>query len=211
MSTKAKSKTDARWFQDRLADKEISQRKFAKMVGMDPAALHYAIHGERAWKHDELVAFATIVGVPFDEALVHAGLQLPSASLGKGTVPVAGTVDATGELKAGGVEAPRRAPVPPEAPEGTVAVRFKTAQSAAEAMDGWLAYYVDGIKRVPAEAVGRVCVAALANRGRVMVAIVRRGYARGSFNLTPWTPGGAVLENVQVERASPVLWVRMSA
>lgn len=210
MSTKAKSKTDARWFQDRLADKEISQRKFAKMVGMDPAALHYAIHGKREWKHDELVAFATIVGVPFEEALVHAGLQLPSSSLGKGTVPVAGTVDATGEVKPGGVEAPRRAPVPPEAPEGTVAVRFKTAQSAAELMDGWLLYYAEGIKRVPPEAIGRLCVAVLANHGHAVAAVVRRGYARGSYNLLPWTPGAGVMENVQLERASPVLWVRTS-
>lgn len=210
MSGRGKAKVDAKWFQDRLADKQLSQRQFAKLVEMDPAAVHYAIHGKREWKHDELVAFSTIAGVPYDEALVRAGLQLPS-SPSKGTAPVVGTIDAAGVVSLGPVSAPRRVPLPPEAGEDTVAVRYKVAVSAAEAQDGWLLYYADGIKRVPAEATGRLCVAWLANRGPTIAGIVRRGYARGTYNLHPWTLGADVMENAQLERASPVLWVRTSA
>jgi hypothetical protein len=202
----AARKVDSKWFQDRLADKQISQRGFAKMIDMDPAALSYAIKGTRAWKHDELVAFATIVGVPYEEAVSRAGLALPTG--GKGMCNVVGHVDATGELRTGQVEAPRRVPAPPEAPEGTVAARFKTPMTGAELMDGWLIYYVDGVKRVPPEAAGRLCVAWLSNHGRALVGVVRRGYERGTHTLHPWTPGAAAYENISLERASPVLWIR---
>lgn len=209
MSTKVK--TDSRWFQDRLADKQLSQRQFAKMIDMDPSALTYSIHGKRAWKHDELVAFCTIVGASYEEAVAAAGLALPTSE-GKGMCSVIGVADATGEVKLGGtIEAPRRVPAPPESPEGTAAIRFKTPMTAAEVLDGWLLYFVQDVKRVPPEASGKLCVAWLANHGRVLVGVVRRGYARGTYNLHPWTPGGAMLENIQIEKAAPVLWVRCSA
>lgn len=210
MSSKGKSKVDGEWFRLRLADKKLSQRQFAKLIDIDPASLHYAIKGTREWKHDELVAFSATVGVSYEETLLHAGLEIPSGGV-KGTAPVVGSVDAAGVVSLGPVGAPRRVPLPPEAPESTVAVRYKVAVSAAEAQDGWLLYYVDGLKRVPAEATGRLCVAWLANRGPTMVSILRRGYVRGTFNLQPWTAGAAVMENAQLERASPVLWVRTSA
>lgn len=205
---KGGAKVDAQWFQDRLRDKGLSQRGFAKLTRMDPAALTYSIHGKRKWKHDELVAFSTITGVPFEEAIVRAGLQIPSAGT-KGMCTVIGHVNAEGELRLGAAEAPRRVPCPPESPEGTVAARYRTPMSAAELMDGWLVYFVDGIKRVPPEAVGRLCVATIP--GRTVLGIVRKGYARGSYSLQPWMPGAALLEDVTVDRASPVLWVRTSA
>lgn len=203
----ATPKVNQRWFHDRLADKEISQRKFAKMIGMDPAAASYMFQGKRKMQMDEAIAFATIAGVPLEEVIVQAGLQVPTA--GVGMCAVVGTVDHHGELTVRQVEAPRRAAVPPEAPEGVVAARLKTPGTGAEYMDGWLVYYQDGIKRVPAEAVGRLVVAWVA--GRVLVGVLRRGYARGTHTLHPWMPGGMVLENVAVDRAAPVLWVRTAS
>lgn len=200
-----KNKVNARWFQDRLRDKGMSQRGFAKLIDMDPAALSYAIQGKRQWKHDELVAFCTIVGVSFEEAAQNAGLALPSEGT-RGTVAVVGSVDHAGEVRLGQVPAPRRAVSPPEAPEGTVAIRFTTSGTAADVLDGWLAYYVDGTKRVPPEAAGRLCVAWLP--GRVTIGIVRRGYARGTHSVQPWVPGAAAIENAVLDRAAPVLWVR---
>lgn len=199
-------KINTSWFQDRLADKEISQRKFAKMMDMDPAAVSYMLAGKRKMQMDEAIGFATIVGVPLEEVMAQAGLRVPTD--GRGMCSVVGQVDAAGELRTA-VDAPRRVALPPDAPRGTVAVRFKTPNTAAEVLDGWILYYSDGIKVVPANAIGRLCVATIA--GRVLVGVVRKGYARGTYTLHPWTPGGSAIENVQVDRAAPVLWVRTSA
>ena len=199
-------KVNARWFQDRLADKKLSQRGFAKLIDLDPAALTYAIHGKRDWKHDELVAFATITGTSFEEALVNAGLSLPAAG-SKGMCNVTGTVDAAGRVHFGPVAAPRRVPVPPDAGSATAALRFKTPNTAAELMDGWLVYYATDVQRVPPEAIGRLCVAWMASGA--LLAVVRKGYVRGTFNVEPWVPSGVLVENATVDRAAPVLWVRM--
>lgn len=178
------------------------------MIGIEPSHISRSINGTREWKHDEMVAFATIVGVPFDEVVLAAGLALPTSE-GRGMVPVVGLVDASAGYVPGKVDAPRRAPSPPEAPNGTVAARFKTPGTPAEAMDGWLVYFVDGVKRVPPEARGRLCVSWLGVNA--IIGVLRAGYVRGTFNLQPWIPGAAMLENVQVERASPVLWIRTSS
>lgn len=203
-------KVNQQWFQDRLADKELSQRRYAKLVDMDPAAVSYMFQGKREMKMDEAIEFASIAGVPLDDVLANAGLQLPE-STGKDMCQVVGSINAAGELTQGGhVDAPRRVPQPPETAGAgkTVAARFKTGASAAEVLDGWLAYYVDGIARVSVEAIGRLAVARLANHGKTVVGILRRGYSKGTYTLYPWTPGGVAMENVQLEAATPVLWLR---
>ncbi len=201
-------KLNAQWFKDRLADKQISQRKLSKLLDIDPAAVSYMLRDKpiREMKMDEAIAFASIVGVPLEDVLVNAGLDLPAE--GRGMATVIGHVDPTGELRRGSVEAPRRVPAPPEAPAGLAAARFKTPMSAAAALDGWLIYFDDSVTRVSPEAAGRLCVAVLGNHGRAVVGIVNRGYARGSFTVHPWTPGAAPMENVMLEKAAPILWIR---
>lgn len=217
MATKTKAKTTSTparihavngpWFKDRLADKELSQRRYAKLVSMDPAAVSYMFQGRREMKMDEAIAFASIAGVPLEDVLANAGLALPE-STGKEVCSVTGSIDATGELATGKVDASRRVPVPPECPaDRTVAARFKTQATAAEAMDGWLAYYVDGAQRVSPDVIGRLSVAKLTG-GKTIVGVVRRGYVKGTWTVSPWTPGGTTIENAALESATPVLWLR---
>lgn len=191
------------WFHDRLADKQISQRKFAKMINLDPARMSETFAGKRRLQMDEAIAFATIVGVNLDDVITHAGLELPMA--GKGMCSVVGTVNGAGEVTIGSVGAPRRVPLPPEAPDPTVALRIKADGD----LDGWMAYYPDGIKRVPAEALNQLCVAWTG--GQAILCVLKRGDVRGTHSLKAWMPGGATMENVPVDRAAPVLWVRTSS
>lgn len=205
--TKA-NRINTQWFRDRLADKSMSQRGYAKQVEMDPSAVSLMLRGRRKMTMDEAVQFASLVGVPLDDVMSHAGLRLPST--GKNTCPITGSVDSHGAVTLGPVAAPRRAPLPPEAPSNTAALRFRIAGGAG--LDGWLAYYAEDIARVPAEAIGRLCVVELDNHGGARLGFVKRGYERATWTVLPWSAeNGLPLENVRLEKASPVLWIRTGA
>jgi transcriptional regulator with XRE-family HTH domain len=57
------AKVDTRWFQDRLTDKRMSQRKLATMIGIDPGALSLALHGKRKFTVDEVSEIARLLNV----------------------------------------------------------------------------------------------------------------------------------------------------
>lgn len=219
MSTKAKSpragpapkqskprpQVNTQWFRDRLADKRISQRQFAKLLGVEPAAVTRMFTGFRRMSTDEAAYFASFVGATLDEVLRNMGVQ-PPAHDAKGTVPVVGTVNDQGVIDKG-TGGPKRVPRPPECPGDCVALRYRAPESASAMMDGWLFYYA-GAERVPPEAVGRLCVIQLANKGPAMLGVLRRGYEAGRFVVRPWAAGEELLEGMAIERASPILWVK---
>lgn len=205
-TSKPKKTVDTQWFKDRLADKDLSQRGYGKLVGMEPGAVTRMLSGFRGMTPDDAVAFASITGTHLDEVLRRAGVEPPPQDA-KGTVPVVGVVNDQGIIESKGVTAPKRVTRPPECPAEAVALRYRAPESASAMMDGWLFYYA-GAERVPPEAIGRVCVLQLANKGPAMLGTLRRGYAAGTYSVRPWALGGEVLENVLVERASPVLWIK---
>lgn len=84
---------DTRWFQDRLSDRGVSQRKLARVLGLDPAAVSLMLHGRRKFTAREAVDVAGVLAVEVDEVLRHAGVK-------RGVVAGAGGA-ATGE---GGAE-----------------------------------------------------------------------------------------------------------
>ncbi|MES2348474.1 MAG: helix-turn-helix transcriptional regulator [Pseudomonadota bacterium] len=205
--TKTKA-VDARWFKDRLADKQISQRQFAKMLGLDPSAITRFLDGDRNLSMDEAVAFATICGVTLDDVMRRTGVKLPSAN-GKGAAPVVGWVDDRGIIHQDGADAAHRTvPLPPECPADSVAVRYKAPESASSVMDGWL-YYYTRTERVPPEAIGKICVVQV-KAGPAMLVHLRKGYTSGTYSIRPLAIGAEMAENVVVERAAPILWIRTS-
>jgi transcriptional regulator with XRE-family HTH domain len=64
---------DTRWFQDRLADKRLSQRKLASMMNLDPAAVSLMFRGKRKMSAAEAAEIAKLIGVSPNEVLVRAG------------------------------------------------------------------------------------------------------------------------------------------
>jgi hypothetical protein len=199
-------KINTAWFRERLADKKISQRKLAKLMELDPAAISYMLRGLRRMTIDEAIAIATIIGRPHEEVLMHAGVRhLPSA--GKNMVRVVGWVDGQGLVHLGAVKGMKLVVAPPGLPEDAIALRYQTSISAAETMDGWIVYTTAG-HAVNGGAIGRLSIAQVANKGPLVVGMVSRGYSAGTYNVLPWVPGGLVLEDVILESASPVLWVK---
>ena len=66
---------DTRWFQDRLSDRGVSQRKLARVLGLDPAAVSLMLHGRRKFTAREAVDVAGVLAVEVDEVLRHAGVK----------------------------------------------------------------------------------------------------------------------------------------
>lgn len=68
-------RTETRWFQNRLADVRISQRKLAAHLGIDPAAVSLMIRGKRKMSAAEAAEMARLMNVSVDEVLRHAGIS----------------------------------------------------------------------------------------------------------------------------------------
>lgn len=64
---------DTRWFQSRLADKRLSQRQLAKLMGLDPSAVSLMLRGKRKLSAAEAREIARLLGVEASEVLMRAG------------------------------------------------------------------------------------------------------------------------------------------
>ena len=66
---------DTHWFKDRIADKRLSQRKLASLMGLDPGALSLALNGKRKMSAAEASDIARLLDVDVTEVLTHAGVN----------------------------------------------------------------------------------------------------------------------------------------
>lgn len=62
-----------RWFQDRLADKGLSQRALARMMRMDAGAMSLMLRGKRKMSVEEAQEVARLLGVGVEEVVTRAG------------------------------------------------------------------------------------------------------------------------------------------
>ena len=81
MNTDVQERIDTRWFQDRLADKQLSQRQLAARLRLDPAAVSLMLRGRRKMSVAEAAEIANYIGVEVDEVLRHAGAHPLFSSL----------------------------------------------------------------------------------------------------------------------------------
>ncbi len=81
MNTDVQERIDTRWFQDRLADKQLSQRQLAARLRLDPAAVSLMLRGRRKMSVAEAAEIANYIGVEVDEVLRHAGAHPLYSSL----------------------------------------------------------------------------------------------------------------------------------
>ena len=68
--------------------------------------------------------------------------------------------------------------------------------------DGWLLFYTRDQDGVPADCIGRLCIAQVANDGPLLVKEIRRGYNADAFTLVSWN--AAPMEDVILSWAAPV-------
>jgi hypothetical protein len=190
-----------RWFETQLANRKLSQRRFAALIEIDPSAMSLMLSGKRKMSAIEAGEVAKHLGVPVDEVLRHAGVSVPTDT--EKNVPVVGVVGDRLEVKMGRVPGPVSVPAPADA-KGYKNCRALRVQADGP-MNGWLLLYrpTDGVSL---EAVGRLCVVRKVGDDRLYVRWVNRGYDAGWFNLSSLGMGES--EHTMLDSASPVLWIK---
>lgn len=206
MPRKRDQKIDTLWFQHQIEDKGLSQRKLAKRMRLDPSSVSLMLRGKRYMKVHEAAAIAEILGVPLLEVMGRAGISAAEAkAAASGMVPVVGRVNAHSVVTMNGEHTETLVASPADLDPGTLALRYETALTPLDAVDGWVLYYRQH-DHVPPEAVGRLCVVLEVGAEHPRVGFLRRGYEPGEYSLLPYL--GAEPEAVRLESASPVVWIR---
>lgn len=188
---------NTKWFQDRIEDRKLSQRKLAAMMGLDPASVSMMLNGKRSIKMAEAASLSSLLGVPLDDVMFNAGLPKPRDV--DSTSPITMVVDGVGRVKPREGVSPR-VPVPPGLPTMAAALRCEDPTSA---FDGWV-FFAALRSDVPAEAIGRLCLVRTAE-GNEWVRFVRRGYSSGLYTLASLT--GEAVPDMRLVTASPILWI----
>jgi transcriptional regulator with XRE-family HTH domain len=195
---------DTRWFQDLLADRRLSQRRLAKQLGLDPAAVSLMFRGKRRMQMHEAADVARLLGVSLDEVLAHAGIRPPrsESEFSYLTVPLVYWMDGQGELHT--MEPGERIEIKSALPEDVIACQCRTAMSAIEHMDRWVLFFQAPTKNgVQPEAVGRYAIARLRN-GVTTVGYLRQGYRPHTYAIH----GPMNIMEAQVEWATPVVLIQ---
>lgn len=70
------SKVNTRFFVNRIADLDLSNRETARRLNMHFASFHRIIHGQRKVQLDELVALAELLRLPLAEVIENFGVRI---------------------------------------------------------------------------------------------------------------------------------------
>lgn len=193
---------DTQWFLDRLAERKLSQRGLAKLMGVDPSAISLMFRNKRRMTIEEAAQIAVLLNASTGEVLRAAGVEAPTSA---SRITVIGYVNSAGvvSLEAEGLH--ETVDAPPGLPADAVAIQSRTA--GATLNDGYL-YFMSGDHLPPDSAVGHLAMAAIRDNG-LQLTHVRRGYSRGVYNLVDWS--GAQRTNVSLAWAVPILWIKTTA
>jgi len=190
-----------KWFRDRLADRQMSQRALARAMGLDAAAMSLMLRGKREMKMAEAAEIARLLGVPAEDVMANAGVRTGS---GHTQVQIVAVIDGHGEVHCK-INAPLGVIQHPGGglPGNINAIQCRTAGSALDHMDGWLLFVQEPRDGVPHDAIGRLSVCQI-HGGVKYLAKPTRSYSRGRWDLTgPATTA----QGVQIDYAAPVLQI----
>lgn len=189
------------WFKERLAQRKLSQRKLANLMGLDPAAVSLMLRGQRKMTSEEAHFIASTVGVPVTEVLRRAGIEVLDDVR---AVPITASTNDHGEVTLFPDKTHDRVHGPADCPTGTLAIQVR-APSAIQ--DGWL-LFISPAQQEPTELLDRICLVTIKS-GKQCIAVLRRGYRQGAFNLITW-PDREQRMDVDVAWASHVIWIKPS-
>jgi transcriptional regulator with XRE-family HTH domain len=194
-------KIETQWFVDRLAAREMSQRQLAKLMNLDPAAVSYMLRGKRKITLAEAAQLAALLDSTPSEILDRAGINNQSLK----RVRLEGSINGNAEIVAFGKGAHDMIEAPGDVPPDTVAYQCRTSGTELDRLDGQI-YFVNHTKSTPIQYVEAICVCAR-KAGPAVVAQIRKGYKRGTYNLV-LVGSGKTLEDQELAWASPVTWCK---
>lgn len=187
------------WFRDQLAARKLSQRGLAKLMKLDPAAVSLMLRGIRGMDPSEAHQMASILGVKTTEVLRQAGVAVTDDVR---KVPISASVDEHGVVSLFPDKTHDKADGPADCPAGTYGVQCRAPTAL---QDGWL-LFVSPAQMEPHGMLDKLCLVTT-QKGYATIAMVRRGYRTGTFNLISW-PLRDVRADTSVAWCSPVLWIK---
>lgn len=187
---------DTQWFVDALDARKMSRRALARHLGLDASAVSLMLRGKREMRMTEAAQIAALLGLPLTEVIAHAGVQQGKG----GKVSIAGWIDGSGEVHM--QESGDSIDALPGLPDGCIAVQYRTAATALEHRDGWVLIFTPPTGMAP-DILDRFCIAKI-RAGIIVAGQIKRGYKRGAFNIID----PVNLQDVELEWATPVLWIR---
>lgn len=190
---------NTKWFRDRLAERDMSLRRLAKLLELDPSAVSLMLRGMRTMTADEANRISGLLTIPVTEVLAQAGIPIEEDAR---SMPIKATIDARGALHPVGAKNPRRVVAPRDVPAAGLAMQVRAPELL---QDGWVLFAGAFDTRVMTM-IDRVAVVEIAGDGRV-VGTIKRGYDDGRVSIVPFV-GSANIENVEPKSAAPVLWIR---
>lgn len=213
--TTEKHSPNKRWFLDVLEQKGMSQALLAREVGITKSSLSKVLNGKQRLKLAESTKMAGALARPLEEVLNALGVALGASEPGGGTIEVGGWIDGAkglllrGKDQGGGLKGSRTAPCP--FPDKDIrAARIQSTGTEYDGLDGALVYFRESrAKGVHPELVGRVALVKVTGGAEERaLRVVRRGYGGGGrYNLTSLS-GKLLEENVGIESAYPVVWLK---
>lgn len=191
---------NTKWFRGQLRDKDLSQRGLAKLLGIDPAAVSLMLRGQRRMTLQEAHRISEVLGVATAEVLREAGIPTDD---GIRKVPISGVCGAEGIVHLLAARTHEKVIAPADVPADAYAIQCREP---GHCKDGWL-LFISAAQQDPKERLEAMNLCALTD-GRQVLAYIRRGYRRDTFNLTLITDAAKLMQDQQVSWASPVLWIR---
>lgn len=187
------------WFKDRLAERDMSMRRLAKLLELDPSAVSLMLRGRRVMTADEANRISGLLTIPVTEVLAQAGIPIEED---RRQLQIKATIDARGVLTPVTAKTPRRIAAPHDVPANGLAAQVRASELV---QDGWVLFAGAFDPRVHS-LLDRLCIVDIRGDGH-RVGTVKRGYEEDRFNVVPFV-GKGTIDNVVVKAAAPVLWIR---
>lgn len=191
---------NTRWFKRQLQDKHLSQRGLAKLLDLDPAAVSLMLRGQRRMTLKEAHRIAEILGVATTEVIREAGIPVDD---GIRRVPISGICGSEGIVQLLAARTHEKTIAPADVPSDSYAIQLRQP---GHCKDGWL-MFISAAQQEPIDRLESMNLCAL-HDGSQVLAYVRRGYRKETYNLTLITDAAKLLQDQLVTWASPVLWIR---
>lgn len=192
------------WFQNQLQSSQITQRKMAKVLRLDPSAVSLILQGKRGIKLSEATELARLFGVPLEDVLVAAGIRMQVET--KQTLELSGTITAESVVMWGTPRGQSTVPKPLWTGKDVRALRYQTPSSQLEGVDGALVYFRHCYTGIDPEALGKLAV--VEGAGVTRLGVLRRGYGVGRFTLLT-LDGRVQVEDFEAVAAHPVVWMKL--
>lgn len=199
---------DARWFRDRLKQLGKTQAQMARHLGLPPPRVVDILNESRKVSAIEAADIADFLDVPLNLLVNKLGSAYKQDTTR--TIPVVGYVGAGEMIVAFDDHALgdglREIEAPPGA-DGDFAVEVRGHSMHPRFRDGDCLVYDRERGTNTDDCIGRECVVALAS-GELVVKLCEKGSRKGTLTLISINTQTPAMQNVAIQWAAPITWIR---